>query len=506
MGTFSELLAASATARNSLLCVGLDPRSASADEARRECFALIDATFESAAAFKANSGFFEVFGAEGIAALRDVIAHVPQGTPLILDAKRGDIADSSEAYARAAFDALGAHGITVNPYVGRDGIAPFIARPERGAFVLCKTSNPGGDDFQALPVNGLPLFIEVAARAATWNTRGNVGLVVGATYPEALAQVRAVAPELWILLPGIGTQGGDLSASVAAGLRADGLGLLISASRSIAKAADPAAEARRLRDEINACRHAFVATPRTNMAPVRGAQATAPATAPGPLRSDGGEPRPTVTPLSLLPANPATVSTSIADLAHDLVEIECVRFGKFTMKSGLPTPIYIDLRRLVSRPSVLKRVARAYAEVLRGLEFQRVAGIPYAALPIATAIALHMDRPLIYPRREAKEYGTRAAIEGDYKGGERVVVIDDLATTGETKIETIQKLESAGLLVRDVVVLIDREQGATDTLAKAGYHMHAVVTLSTLLEAWRKSGAITGAQYIEVKEYLRRAA
>ena len=273
MGTFSELLAASATAHNSLLCVGLDPRSANADEARRECFALIDATVESAAAFKANSGFFEVFGAEGIAALRDVIAHVPHGTPLILDAKRGDIADSSEAYARAAFDTLGAHCITVNPYVGGDGLAPFIARPERGAFVLCKTSNPGGGDFQALPVNGSPLFIEVAARAATWNTRGNVGLVVGATYPEALAQVRAVAPELWILLPGIGTQGGDLSASVAAGLRADGLGLLINASRSIAKAADPAAEARRLRDEINACRQVFAKPSMTDVQPVRGAAA-----------------------------------------------------------------------------------------------------------------------------------------------------------------------------------------------------------------------------------------
>src|SRR5260221_5272250 len=151
MASFSEQLGASARTHDSLLCVGLDPRTATADQAKRECFALIDATAEYAAAFKANSAFFEVFGAEGFAALREVIAHVPQGTPVILDAKRGDIAETSEAYARAAFDTLGAHGITVSPYVGGDGLAPFMARAERGAFVLCKTSNPGGDDFQAMP-------------------------------------------------------------------------------------------------------------------------------------------------------------------------------------------------------------------------------------------------------------------------------------------------------------------------------------------------------------------
>ncbi|MEP7199648.1 MAG: orotidine-5'-phosphate decarboxylase, partial [Chloroflexota bacterium] len=152
MTSFNEWLTTVATARNTLLCVGLDPRAATADEARRECVRIIDATAEFAAAFKPNSAFFEVFGADGIAALRDVIAHVPDGIPVILDAKRGDIGDTSEMYARAAFETLGAHAVTVSPYLGGDSVAPFLARPERGAFVLCKTSNPGADEFQSLPV------------------------------------------------------------------------------------------------------------------------------------------------------------------------------------------------------------------------------------------------------------------------------------------------------------------------------------------------------------------
>ncbi|MCX7840323.1 MAG: orotidine-5'-phosphate decarboxylase, partial [Anaerolineae bacterium] len=162
--SFGEWLNRVARARDSLLCVGLDPRSENADAARAECLRLIDATAEFAAAFKVNSAFFEVFGAEGIAALRQVIARVPPEIPVILDAKRADIADTSQAYARAAFDHLGAHAITVNPYLGRDALEPFLARPERGAFVLCKTSNPDADEFQALKTNAGTLFEVVAER------------------------------------------------------------------------------------------------------------------------------------------------------------------------------------------------------------------------------------------------------------------------------------------------------------------------------------------------------
>ena len=455
--TFIEKLEARVRESKSLLCVGLDPRAQNADDAREQCARVIDATHEYAAAFKPNSAFFEAFGADGVRALREVIARVPQNIPVILDAKRGDIADTSAAYARAAFETLGAHALTVNPYLGGDSVAPFIADAQHGAFVLCKTSNAGADEFQALLCDERALYEIVAQRAQIWNTKNNVGLVVGATDPARLARVRELAPDMWFLVPGIGAQGGDLEATMRAGLRADGMGLLINASRSIASAANPGEAAKKLRDEINALRTLH--------------------TAHRVSQTDAAE----------------------QQLARDLLESHCIRFGEFTLKSGQKSPIYLDLRRLVSYPAILKRVGQAYAHILRGLECERLAGIPYAALPIATAAAMELNKPLIYPRREVKEYGTKAAIEGEYDAGEVVAVLDDLATTGDTKIETIEKLTGVGLRVRDIVVLIDRGQGARELLARAGYTLHAVTTLPRLLDIWRATNAISTEQYDAVK-------
>lgn len=461
--SFFERLETRAQHANSLLCVGLDPRAQSADEAREQCVRVIDATHEYAAAFKVNTAFFEVFAGAGIDALHDVIAHVPPDIPVILDAKRGDIPDTSLAYARAAFETLGASAITVSPYVGGDGLAPFIENAEHGAFVLCKTSNAGADEFQSLATSDGALFEIVARHAAGWNTHNNVGLVVGATDPARLARVREIARDLWFLVPGIGAQGGDLASTMDAGRRADGMGLLINASRSILSAADPGQAAKKLRDDINALRTLalFIKT----------------SSPPSPLQDE-------------------------RQLAQDLLASNCVRFGEFTLKSGQISPIYLDLRRLVSYPSILKRVGQAYAKILRGLEFDRLAGIPYAALPIATAASLELDKPLIYPRREVKAYGTQAAIEGEYHAGETVVVLDDLATTGETKFEAIEKLTGAGIKVRDIVVLIDRGQGAAELLARAGYRLHAVTTLPKLLDLWRASNAITAEQHDTVRKFL----
>jgi uridine monophosphate synthetase len=467
---FFDSLTIRARQINSLLCIGLDPRVDSASEAKEACFRLIDATAPYAAAFKPNAAFFERLGPDGWRALKDVIAHVPDGIPVILDAKRGDIADTAEAYARSAFDELGAHAITASPYLGRDSLAPFLNRPDRGTFVLCKTSNPGADEIQSLQTcevletSQVLLYEYIAQRAQTWNENNNLGLVVGATDPDALARVRRLAPNLWFLVPGIGAQSGDLQKALQAGLRSDGLGLLITVSRAVAAAPDPAEAARELRDQIN---H---------------------------WRSETGDQRLSQSPVS-----------NLQSLATDLITSQCVRFGSFTLKSGQTSPIYLDLRRLVSHPAILRRAAKAYAELLRDLQFDRLAGIPYAALPIATAISLEMDRPLIYPRREVKDYGTKASIEGDYNPGETVVVIDDLATTGETKIESIQRLEAAGLKVRDIVVLIDREQGAGEYLQGRGYNYHAVVGLRGLLNEWKASGAISEKQFEEVDTFLKQS-
>ena len=488
---FFERLEQRARGIDSLLCVGLDPRAQDAASARAECIRLIEATSEFALAFKPNAAFFEALGAEGVAALKAVIAQVPPGIPVILDAKRGDIADTAEAYAKAAFDELGAHAITLNPYLGGEALRPFLTRSDRGVFVLCKTSNPGADEFQSLRVlvpgdqpahgdGGLApasrlVYEIVAQHAQEWNAAGgNVGLVVGATDPQALRRARSAAPGLWFLVPGIGAQGGDLKSALDAGLRPDGLGLVVNVSRQIAKASDPREEARKLRDEINQRRLE--------------------------IENSKLESRSIV---SNLHAREAGSPTSITQLAQDLVDSQCVRFGQFKLKSGSLSPIYLDLRRLVTHPAILRRVAQAYAAKLTDLKFDRLAGIPYAALPIATAIALELDRPLIYPRREAKDYGTQAAIEGDYQAGETIVVIDDLATTGGSKIEAIQKLETAGLQVRDIVVLIDRGQGAGPMLAEAGYQLHSVVNLPDLLPEWLRSGAITQAQFEEVQTFLQ---
>jgi len=191
-----------------------------------------------------------------------------------------------------------------------------------------------------------------------------------------------------------------------------------------------------------------------------------------------------------------------AALADGILAAGCVKFGQFTLKSGLQSPIYMDLRQLVSHPALLAEAGRAYVHVLRGLTFDRIAALPYAGLPIGTAVSLAGGWPMIYPRRETKSYGTAAAIEGEHHPGERVVVIDDLATTGGSKFEAIEKLERAGLVVEDVVVLIDRESGAQEALAAAGYTFHPIVRLTDLLDHWALAGAVAPEQIEAVRQFI----
>lgn len=467
--SFFTRLTARARAVDSLLCVGLDPHpdllgGGGAATARAFCLRLIEATTAEACAFKPNSAFFEAFGSEGIEALARVIAAVPDGIPVILDVKRGDIPSTAEAHARAAFERLGADAVTLNPYLGRDSIEPFLADPERGAFLLCRTSNPGSRDLQDLLLSeGEPLYVRVAREASSWNRADNLGLVAGATDPQSLAAVRAAAPDLWILAPGVGAQGGDLEKAVRAGIRADGLGLLITTSRSLARAEDPGREAREVRLAINAVR----ASPRQ--------------AAPGELQGPN------------------------ANLADGLLEAGCVRFGTFTLKSGAASPIYLDLRRLVSHPGLLARAAAAYLPLLATLSYDRLAPLPYAALPIGAVISQQTGRPMVYPRKEVKEYGTKAEVEGEFREGETVVVVDDVATTGGSKFEAIERLQGVGLCVLDVVVLIDRQGGASEALARAGFRLHSVFRLTDLIIHWERSGSISSRQADEVRRFLAGA-
>lgn len=489
MSTFFSLLETRVRDSQSLLCVGLDPHlsdleAPTAEAALEFCLNLIRQTAPWAAAFKPNAAFFEAFGAAGWTALQKVIEAVHQESarlgayiPVILDAKRGDIASTAEAYARSAFEVLQADAVTLSPYLGRDSIEPFLQYEGKGIFLLCKTSNPGAADLQDLMViqdgeQALPLYAYLARLIQIWKPEGDIGLVIGATQPQSLEQVRALAPDVWFLVPGIGAQGGELEEALRAGLRADGRGMLINISRGIARAGDVAQAAREWRERI-----------------WQGREKTVQA------RKSASQASPLAVPSPLFPK----------EIADGLLEAGCVQFGEFTLKSGLKSPIYVDLRRLVSYPHLLAQVAAAYLPILQRLVFDRLAALPYAAIPIATAIGLQGGYPVLYPRKEVKEYGTRAEIEGEYQAGETVVVIDDLATTGSSKFEAIEKLRGAGLKVKDVVVLIDRQSGARESLEAAGFRLHAVLTLRDLLDYWERTGKVEQSKIKATRAFLDAA-
>jgi len=479
MSAFFDKLEERCRTAHSLLCVGIDPQASDLPQPTGEalhqyCLELIEQCVPYAAAFKPNSAFFEAFGSDGWAVLKEIIAHVPKDIAVILDVKRGDIASSALAYARAAFEWLGADAVTVNPYLGKDALEPFLSYGGRGAFLLCKTSNPGANFLQEARLvgeggRGEMLYERVAQLANQLNQGRNIGLVAGATYPEAIERIRAIVPEMWLLVPGIGTQGGDLEAALRAGLRQDGLGMLINVSRSISHSPDRSEAARQFREQINRYRHQISQNREGDL-----------------IRS--------------------SFSSQNRRIAAGLLESGCVRFGQFTLKSGIISPIYIDLRRLIGYPSLMAEVASAYLPVLTQLSFDRLAAIPYAALPIAAAISLQAGYPWIYPRREAKAYGTKAEIEGEFRVGERVVLIDDLATTGGSKFEGIEKLTQAGLVVKDIVVLIDRQSGAAEALAERGYTLHSVFRLSDLLDEWLRQGKLDAQTYKEISEFLQKTS
>jgi orotidine-5'-phosphate decarboxylase len=261
---FTDKLLNASRKNKSWLCIGLDPdpELMPAVDVLQFNKAIIEATSDLVCAYKPNLAFYEALGAEGLTILEKTVKYVPGDIPVIGDAKRGDIGNTAKAYARALFSVLGFDAATVNPYLGFDSIEPFIDYRDKGVFILCRTSNKGATDFQNLCTNGLPLYETVAQKAKEWNIYSNIGLVVGATYPEELKRVRSICPEMPLLIPGIGAQGGDLASAVGYGVDAHGEKAIINVSRQIlyaSKEKDFAQAARnvaeKLRKQINDCRN-----------------------------------------------------------------------------------------------------------------------------------------------------------------------------------------------------------------------------------------------------------
>ncbi len=273
---FLDKLLAVSRQQDSLLCVGLDPEQErlpsrlhnmpAARAVTYFCQAIIEATAPYVCAFKPNLAFFEVLGPEGMYVFQKVLQAVPRHIPIIVDAKRGDLGNTARNYAATVFDIYACDAVTVNPYLGYDSVAPFLAYEEKAVFFLCRTSNPSAHDFQDLLVceekgHVRPLYEEIAKRVQLWNRIGNCGLVVGATYPQELNTIRAMCPDMPILIPGVGAQGGNLEASLLAGVDVSGEKAIISVSRAILYAGDgddytvsAAIEARKLRNRINEAR------------------------------------------------------------------------------------------------------------------------------------------------------------------------------------------------------------------------------------------------------------
>jgi uridine monophosphate synthetase len=473
--TFFDKLNAAIAQNQSLLFLGLDPNpemmpSYRSNRAEESIIGdlwdwlqfLIAQTADLVCAYKPTLGFYQALGVPGMELLERTLKAIPRDIPIILDAKHGDL-NTSTVFAQTVFERWQVDAVTLSPFPGQDCVAPFLVYPGKGVFVLCCTSNPGAIALQQYPSPEFPFYLQIVKEAKIWGTPEQVCLEVGTTSPEAIAKIRAITPERTIMARSIWADASKLPQMLAAGLNSNGSGLLIPVPQDFLSQENPAIPIQALRQEVEQARIAAV--------------------------SNASQCDVWLPDVCLLQQHPHT------QLILQLYDLGCIIFGNYVQASGAEFPYYIDLRTIISNPQVFEQVLSAYAEILQNLSFNRIAGIPYGSLPTATGLALRLNYPMIFPRKEVKAHGTRRVIEGHFQPGETVVVVDDILISGKSAIEGAGKLKSAGLNVEDIVVFIDHEEGVRDRLKDNGYRAHAVLKISEITQTLYEAGKIDEAQY-----------
>jgi uridine monophosphate synthetase len=423
---------------------------------------IIDETAPFVCAYKPSLGFYEALGTTGLELLQRILTAIPDNIPVILDVKHGDI-NTGSIFARTIFKTWQVDAVTLNPYSGQDHVATFLVYPDRGAFILCHTSNQGAINLQEFPSRDNPFYLQVVKESRTWGTPEQLFLEVGTTKPEILKKIRNLAPERLILLRSIWEDKSRFQELVTVGLNSHGEGLLIPVPQDFLSQPDVGTKVKDLRDEVNIIKE------NKHQNNVIDDSWTA--------------------NVCLLKQHPHQ------DLILQLFDIGCLMFGDYVQASGETFSYYIDLRRIISNPNIFQQVIEAYGEILKTLTFDRIAGIPYGSLPTATGLSLLLNHPMIFPRKEVKAHGTRRLIEGNFQVGETVVVVDDILISGRSAIEGAEKIKSAGLLVNDIVVFIDHGGNVKDKLRSHGYQAYSVLNLAEITDTLYEAGRITEEQY-----------
>ena len=504
MGFFTALTEAM-TSRSSLLVTGLDPNpemlrswatsqglggSSLLSQARSWCKSVIEATADHVCAYKPSLGFYQAMGSAGVELMVEVRELLPHDLPLIIDIKHGDL-NSSSAIASYLFQTLQADAVTLNPIAGQDIAAPFLLYAGKGVVINCHSSNPAAKVLQHYPNEDEPFYLQVVRESQRWGTVDQLLLEVGTSDPEILKRVRQAAPERFVMLRSLWGEEGNLQRLLKSGLNQAGDGLLLPLPQSLLNENDINRQTAALKTRINKIREEHLNT----QLEILSQQPTEECRIwPHTNRTNAAE-------QSNVEQN--IIENDLRELVIDLFDIKCLLFGEFEQSSGAIFNYYVDLRQIISDPALFHRVLDCYAQVLRTLKFDRIAGIPYGSLPTATGLSLQLHKPLIYPRKEVKAHGTRRLVEGEFNEGETVAVVDDILITGGSVLEGIAKLESSGLNVNDVVVFLDHG-GLQDTRAKErlnakGLNIQAVLSLETISDVLEEAERISADQAKELR-------